>query len=69
MIDTLDQIFNKYSKWIDIQVIEHAGNFYLIQMKIRVNDNKKIFRKKKIAFVNNQNYEGIVRANILEHNI
>lgn len=48
----LNYFFPKKTKWIDIQVYESSGYYKLIQMRYRLDNNKKEFRTANIGFVN-----------------
>lgn len=42
-------MFKKWSKWEDISVrTSLGGGHFLLQMKTRVSDNKKIFKNRRI---------------------
>lgn len=45
-------IFPEYSKWHDIEMFESSGHYNLIQMRYRIDNNKKEFRIAKIGFIN-----------------
>lgn len=44
--------FPEKSKWFDISCFECEGTYRLIQMRYRLDNNKKQFRIAKIGFVN-----------------
>jgi len=41
----INWLFPAYSKWEDVQIIERGDTLYLLQMRHRIKDNKKQFRK------------------------
>ena len=65
----LDFLFPKYTKWIDIQLYDSGGHYKLIQMKIRLRDNKKIFRTNTLGFINDYTVKDSIRQRILTTNI
>ena len=48
----LNLFFPKKSKWIDIYMFDNNGYYKLIQMRYRLDNNKKQFRTTSIGFVN-----------------
>lgn len=48
----LNLFFPKKTKWIDIHVYDSSGYYKLIQMRYRLDNNKKEFRTVNIGFVN-----------------
>lgn len=65
----LDFLFPKYTNWIDIQLYDSGGHYKLIQMKIRLRDNKKIFRTNTLGFINDYTVKDSIRQRILTTNI
>jgi hypothetical protein len=58
-------IFPKKSKWIDISMFEDGGNYKLIQMRHRLDNNKKEFRTASIGFVNDYTVKLKIYENVL----
>ena len=58
-------IFPEKSKWIDIYVFEDSGRYKLIQMRYRLDNNKKEFRTASIGFVNDYTVKQKIYENIL----
>jgi hypothetical protein len=46
------KLFPKRTKWIDIYMFESSGYYKLIQMRCRLDNNKKEFRTTSIGFIN-----------------
>ncbi len=65
----LDFIFPKYTKWKDIQLYDSDGHYKLVQMRIRVRDNKKIFRTTSLGFINDYTVKNSIRERILNTNV
>lgn len=59
------RIFPKKSKWIDIYMFERSGEYNLIQMRYRLDNNKKEFRIASIGFVNDYAVKLKIYENIL----
>ena len=64
----LDFFFPKYTKWIDVQLYDSGGHYKLVQMKIRIRDNKKIFRTITLGFINDYTVKDSIRQRILNTN-
>ncbi len=64
-----DFFFPKYTKWIDIQLYDSGGHYKLVQMKIRIRDNKKIFRTNTLGFINDYTVKYSIRQRILNTNV
>jgi hypothetical protein len=62
------KLFPKKSKWIDLGYSDNCGNYYLYQMRYRLDNNKKEFRKIKIGFVNDHTQKQLIYEQIQEHN-
>ena len=58
-------IFPKKSKWIDIYMFEESGKYKLIQMRYRLDNNKKEFRTASIGFVNDFTVKLKIYENVL----
>lgn len=58
-------IFPKKSKWIDIYMFEDIGKYKLIQMRYRLDNNKKEFRTASIGFVNDYTVKLKIYENVL----
>lgn len=58
-------IFPKKSKWIDIYMFEVSGKYKLIQMRYRLDNNKKEFRITSIGFVNDYTVKLKIYENVL----
>ena len=41
----INWLFPAYSKWEDVKVIEQGNTLHLLQIRHRIKDNKKQFRK------------------------
>ena len=65
----IEYIFPKYTTWIDVGMFDRSGNYKLIQMKIRLRDNKKKFRIKNLGFINDYQQKDKIYNNILNKNI
>jgi len=66
MIDTvLKTLFPKKSKWIDIYMFEVSGKYKLIQMRYRLDNNKKEFRTASIGFINDYTVKLKIYENVL----
>lgn len=66
----IEWLFPKKSKWVDIGCFDRSGNYYLLQMRITIKNNKKHFRQAKMGFVNDwQNKEVIFKNSIHQPNI
>lgn len=58
-------IFPKKSNWIDIYMFESSGYYKLIQMRYRLDNNKKEFRTASIGFVNDYTVKLKIYENVL----
>jgi hypothetical protein len=58
-------IFPKKSNWIDIYMFENSGKYKLIQMRYRLDNNKKEFRTASIGFVNDYTVKLKIYENVL----
>ena len=45
MTKIVNWLFPAYSKWEDVKVIEQGNTLHLLQIRHRIKDNKKQFRK------------------------
>lgn len=61
----LAAVFPKKSKWIDIYMFEDSGKYKLIQMRYRLDNNKKEFRTASIGFVNDYTVKLKIYENVL----
>ena len=61
----LNLFFPKKSKWIDIYMFENEGRYKLIQMRYRLDNNKKEFRIASVGFVNDYTVRSKIYENIL----
>lgn len=59
-------LFPKKTKWIDVGLFDLNGHYKLIQMRKRIDNNKKKFRIVKIGFVNDYVRREVIFENILE---
>jgi hypothetical protein len=51
-------LFRKnYSEWFDVGCYNKAGHYYLLQMCYHLKTNKKVFRNRRMGFINNYNAE------------
>ena len=62
------KLFPKKSKWIDLGYSDNCGNYHLYQMRYRLDNNRKEFRKVKIGFVNDHTQRPFIYEQIQEHN-
>jgi len=60
--------FPAKSKWIDVGMYEHSGYYKLVQMRYRLNNNKKEFRKASMGFINDPYNKEKLFSNTLKHN-
>ena len=61
----LNYFFPKKSKWIDIYLYDDSGHYKLIQMRYRLDNNKKQFRTALIGFVNDYTVKQQIYDNVL----
>jgi hypothetical protein len=59
-------IFPKKSKWIDVYMFETSGKYNLIQMRYRLDNNKKEFRTASIGFVNDYTVKSKIYNAVLQ---
>lgn len=45
-------LFSKKSNWIDVGMYDKSGYYKLVQMRYRLDNNKKSFRTVSLGFVN-----------------
>jgi hypothetical protein len=64
----LQLIFPKKSAWQDLGLYEINGNYYLLQMRFRLDNNKKEFRKVHLAFVNDYTQKERIYNAVLDNN-
>ena len=62
-------LFPKKSKWIDIYMYENQGIYKLIQMRYRLDNNKKEFRIATIGFVNDYTVKPKICENVLHSSV
>lgn len=60
--------FPPMSKWIDIGCYEVGGNYYLLQMRYRIDNNKKYFRRSKMGFINDYRIKEALYEKVLSIN-
>ena len=65
MRSILNYLFPKKSNWIDIYMFEDSGKYKLIQMRYRIDNNKKEFRTASIGFVNDYTVRLKIYENVL----
>lgn len=58
----------KKSKWIDICVYDSSGRYKLVQMRYRIDNNKKEFRTCSLGFVNDHLAKLDVHKNVFSNN-
>jgi hypothetical protein len=46
------ELFSKKSNWIDVGMYDRSGHYKLVQMRYRLDNNKKSFRTVSLGFVN-----------------
>jgi len=46
------ELFSKKSNWIDVGMYDKSGHYKLVQMRYRLDNNKKSFRTVSLGFVN-----------------
>lgn len=63
-------IFKKVekSKWIDVGMYDKGGHYKLVQMRYRLDNNKKQFRTVSLGFINSWEYKNDLFKNILSNN-
>jgi hypothetical protein len=61
-------LFPPKSKWIDVGMYDHNGYYKLVQMRIRLDNNKKQFRTVSLGFINAYIYREKLFSEILLHN-
>lgn len=66
LADVMRSIFPKKSNWIDIYMFEDRGKYKLIQMRYRIDNNKKQFRTASIGFVNDYSVKLKIYENVLK---
>lgn len=64
----LNWLFPKKSKWIDIGMYDKSGYYKLIQMRFRIDNNKKEFRTVNLGFINNWQIKDQLATNIMTIN-
>ena len=62
----LNYLFPKKSKWVDIYMFEDNGRYKLIQMRHRLDNNKKEFRIASIGYINDNTVKSKIYENILK---
>ena len=65
----LNYLFPKKSKWIDIYMFDRSGHYKLIQMRVRLDNNKKEFRIADIGFVNDFTVKLKIYESVLSNGI
>ena len=61
-------LFPKKSKWIDVGMYDRTGHYKLIQMRYRLDNNKKQFRTVSLGFVNDFQIRSNLFKNIQDSN-
>lgn len=56
------------SNWIDVGLYESSGYYKLIQMRYRLDNNKKYFRTVSLGFVNDYRSKEDIYNEVLKHN-
>lgn len=56
------------SKWIDVGMYDHMGHYKLVQMRYRIDNNKKEFRTVSLGFINAYEFRSALFANIMKYN-
>jgi len=61
-------LFPPKSHWIDVATYDSSGYYYHVQMRYRLDNNKKEFRKVKIGFVNDFSIKAELYQSIKKNN-
>jgi len=61
-------LFAKKSKWIDVGMYDTRGHYKLVQMRYRIDNNKKEFRTVSLGFVNDYAIKSELFKNIQASN-
>lgn len=69
MKQILNYFFPKKTKWIDIYMYDRNGHYKLIQMRIRLDNNKKEFRIANIGFINDSSVKEKIYESVLSNSI
>ena len=64
----INYLFPKKSSWIDISMHEDSGYYNLIQMRYRLDNNKKEFRKAKMGFINDYKVKSFIYGKVISKN-
>jgi len=56
------------SKWIDVGMYDKDGHYKLVQMRYRIDNNKKQFRTVSLGFINSYMYKEKLFSGVLSHN-
>jgi len=62
------KLFNNKSKWVDVGFSDNSGRYFLFQMRYRLDNNKKEFRKVEIGFVNDYTQKLSIYEKVLSVN-
>lgn len=65
----INYLFPNKSKWIDISMFDRDGYYKLIQMRIRLDNNKKEFRIANIGFINDSSVKEKIYESVLSNSI
>jgi len=65
----INYLFPNKSKWIDISMFDRDGHYKLIQMRIRLDNNKKEFRIANIGFINDSSVKEKIYESVLSNGI
>ncbi len=58
----------KKTKWIDVGMYDKCGYYKLVQMRIRIDNNKKEFKTISLGFINAHEYRPALFKNIMDNN-
>lgn len=61
-------LFPPKSKWVDVGMYDDKGYYKLVQMRIRLDNNKKEFRTVSLGFINAYIYRDELFSKILSLN-
>ena len=65
----INYLFPNKSKWIDISMFDRDGYYKLIQIRIRLDNNKKEFRIANIGFINDSSVKEKIYESVLSNGI
>ena len=61
----LKTLFPEKCKWIDVGMYDKFGHYKLVQMRYRLDNNKKEFRTASIGFINDYTVKLKIYENVL----